>query len=243
MSEREEVLLETCYVLHQRPYRNTSLIVDCLTLNHGRIGLVAQAARRPGGGLNSLLQPFRRIRVSWVRRGELGRLTGVESDAIAHAIEGDALISAYYLNELLLRLVPSGDHNDRILNCYSHCLGRLAEDQTPARALRLFELELLDELGYHVDLEQDFRTGEPIRPEQEYVFEHEGGMTISTETLTMETFEGDDLISLREHRLDNSKSLKAAKRLLARILDFHLGDRPLRTRMVMRQIFDRGLGS
>lgn len=243
MSEREEVLLETGYVLHQRPYRNTSLIVDCLTLNHGRVGLVAQAARRPGGGMNSLLQPFRRIRLSWVRRGELGRLTGVEPDAEPHSIEGDALMAAYYLNELLLRLVPSGDQNDRILSCYSSCLGRLAEDQNVARALRLFELDLLDELGYHVDLEQDFRTGEPIRPEHEYVFEHEGGMTISTEVATMGTFSGVDLISLREHRLDDSNSLTAAKRLLARILDFHLGDRPLRTRQVMREIVDRGLGS
>ena len=101
---------------------------------------------------------------------------------------------------------------------------------------------MLDELGYQVDLEQDFRTGEPIRPEREYVFEHEGGMTISTETMTMETFSGVDLISLREHRLDDSNSLTAAKRLLARILDFHLGERPLRTRQVMRQIADRGLG-
>jgi DNA repair protein RecO (recombination protein O) len=238
VSEREEVLLETAYVLHQRPYRNTSLIVDCLTRNHGRVGLVAQGARRPGGGLTAVLQPFRPVRVSWVRRGELGRLTAAEPESDAHEVEGDALLAAFYLNELLLRLLPAGDQNESILSCYSNCLGRLAEDQNVARTLRLFELDLLDELGYRVDLEQDFRTGEPIEPDCEYVFEHEGGVTVSTENQVVETFSGGDLISLREHRLDDSRSLAAAKRLLARILDFHLGGRPLRTRQVMREIVD-----
>ena len=241
MSEREEVLLESGYVLHQRQYRNTSLILDCLTENHGRIGLVAQGARRPGGGLTAVLQPFRRVRLSWVRRGELGRLTGAESESDAHEIRGDALLAGFYLNELLLRLVPSGDQNESILSCYSSCLGRLAENQNVARALRLFELDLLDELGYRVDLEQDFRTGEPIKPDCEYIFEHEGGMTVSTENLAMDTFSGGDLISLREHRLDDSKSLTSARRLLGRILDYHLGSRPLRTRQVMREIADRRL--
>ena len=239
MSEREEVLLEKGFVLHQRPYRNTSLIVDCLTENYGRLSLVAQGARRPGSGRAAVLQPFRRIRLSWVRRGELGRLTGAEPDSEAHEIRGDALLGAFYLNELLLRLVPSGDHNERIVSCYSSCLGRLTGSQPVARALRLFELELLEELGYRVDLEQDYRTGEPIKPDSRYVFENEGGMTVSTESRTMETFSGGDLISLREQRLDDSASLTTAKRLLGRILDIHLGSRPLRTRQVMREILDR----
>jgi DNA repair protein RecO (recombination protein O) len=241
MSEREEVLLEPGYVLHQRPYRNTSLIVDCLTARHGRQTLIAQGARRAGTGQIGVLQPFRRVLLSWVRRGDLGRLTHVEADADSSDISGDALIAAFYLNELLLRLVPSGDHNDRILSCYSSCLDLLAETHGAARPLRLFELELLEALGYRVDLEQDFRTGEPIAPDGSYVLEHDSGLTASNADPTMEVFSGRHLISLREHRLDDAESLGAAKRLLGRILHFHLGERPLKTRRVMRDIVDRKL--
>ena len=239
MSEREEVLLEPGYVLHQRPYRNTSLIIDCLTARYGRQSLVAQGARRSGSRQAAVLQPFHRVRLSWVRRGELGRLTHVEADAGILKITGDTLLAAFYLNELLLRLVPRGDQNDQILSCYSSCLDRLAETQSAARALRLFELELLEALGYRVDLEQDFRTGEPIEPDGNYSFEHECGLTACTAHPTMETFSGNHLVSLREHRLDDSGSLGAAKRLLGGILRFHLGERPLRTRQVMREIIDR----
>jgi DNA repair protein RecO (recombination protein O) len=239
MSEREEVLLERGYVLHHRPYRNTSLIVDCLTGRYGRQSLVAQGARRPGSRQSAVLQPFRLVRFSWVRRGELGRLTHVEADSESLAIAGDSLIAAFYLNELLLRLVPTGDQNDQIMNCYSSCLELLAENQDAARALRLFELELLEALGYRIDLDQDFRTGEPIAPESDYVFEHEGGLTASKTHPTMETFSGEHLISLRERKLDESASLSTAKRLLGGILRLHLGNRPLKTRQVMRDIFDR----
>jgi DNA repair protein RecO (recombination protein O) len=239
MSDREEVLLERGYVLHQRPYRNTSLIVDCLTERYGRQSLVAQGARRSTSRQSAVLQPFRRVRFSWIRRGELGRLTHVEADADSLDIRGDALLAAFYLNELLLRLVPSGDHNDEIVSCYSICLDQLAETHNAARALRLFELELLDALGYRVDLDQDFRTGKPIESECDYVFEHEGGLTASNTDTKMETFSGTHLISLRERRLDESASLSSAKRLLGGILDVHLGGRPLKTRQVMRDIVDR----
>jgi DNA repair protein RecO (recombination protein O) len=241
MSERQEVLLERGYVLHQRPYRNTSLLVDCLTARHGRQTLIAQGARRPGSRQAAALQPFRAVLLSWVSRGELGRLTYVETADETRDLAGGVLIAAFYLNELLLRLVPGGDQNDAILSCYSSCLARLAESHDAARPLRLFELELLEALGYRVDLEQDFLTGEPIAPDCDYMLEHENGLTVSNAGTTMELFSGRHLISLREHRLDDAASLGTARRLLGRILAFHLGGRPLKTRRVMREIIDRKL--
>lgn len=241
MSEREEVLLEPGFVLHQRPYRNTSLLVDCLTGSYGRQTLVAQGARRPGARQTALLQPFRRVRFSWIRRGELGRLKGVEADAPHHDIEGDALLAGFYVNELLLRLVPRGDPSDALLSCYSSCLDELACAPDVARTLRLFELDFLEALGYRLDLEHDCRTGEPIEPGHDYYFEHEGGMTIANSDLAIDAISGRDLISLRERRLDDAASLGVARRLLGRILESHLGGRPLRTRQVMRDIVDRRL--
>jgi len=242
MSEREEVLLEPAFVLHHRPYRNSSLIVECLTASHGRQALVAQGARRSETRQRSLLQPFRRIRLSWVRRGEMGRLTQVESDQPVPEITGDNLLAGFYVNELLLRLVARGDQNEAVMSCYSSCLERLAETRQIARAVRLFELRVLDALGFGIDLERDFRTGEPIRADHFYVFEHEGGLTAAGATETMRAYSGTHLISLREQKLEDTESLRVAKQLLGAILQDHLGERPLKTRAVMQEIVARGYG-
>jgi DNA repair protein RecO (recombination protein O) len=241
VSERTEVLLEPGYVLHQRSYRNSSLIVDCLTASHGRQSLVARGARRAEWRQRPLLQAFQPLRLSWVSHGELGNLTLAEAAAPAHDLKGESLMAGFYLNELLLRLVPRGDQSDAILGCYSSCLGRLAAAGNAAQALRLFELDFLDALGYRVDLESDCRTGEPIAPDRQYTFEHEGGLTASGEHTTMERYSGRHLIALREHRLDDPESLRAARALLGGILKRHLGERPLMTRLVLREIHERGL--
>jgi DNA repair protein RecO (recombination protein O) len=240
MSEREEVLLERAFVLHRRPYRNTSLIVDCMTQSHGRQSLVAQGARRAESRQRPLLRPFLELRLSWVRRGEMGRLIGVEADACEAALSGRGLLAGFYLNELVLRLVPRGDQNEAVYSCYSECLDRLVGAADSARALRLFELGLLEGLGYRVDLERDCRTGEPIRPDRDYVFEHEGGLTISRSGTETKHFSGRHLISLREQDLNDRDSLRAAKRLLGGILEQYLGGRPLKTRAVLREIVDGG---
>ncbi len=241
MSDREEVLLEPGFVLHQRAWRNTSLIVDCLTEGHGRQSLVARGARRPGLRQNAVLQPFRRIRLSWIRHGEMGRLTNAEADGAEYSISGDRLLAAFYVNELILRLVAVGDPNREITNCYSSCLSRLSGKENPARALRIFELEFLDALGYRVDLQHDCRTGEPVGDEGMYAFEHEGGVTALTGQPAADAISGSHLISLREHRLEDAESLRAARLFLGRILHQHLGGRPLKTRQVLRDLVDRRL--
>jgi len=241
MSEREEVQLEPGYVLHLRPYRNTSLIVECLTGRLGRQTLIAQGARRAESRQRSLLQPFGPLRLSWVRRGEMGRLTHVESAANSGQLSGDGLLAGYYLNELLLRLVSRGDPNEQILSCYSSCLDQLSKSRRVARALRLFELALLDALGVGIDLVRDYRSGEPIEADREYLFEHESGLTASGVNASMTTYSGKNLISLREHELEDAASQKAARQLLGGILKVHLGERPLKTREVARELVEFGL--
>ena len=89
MSEREQVLLELGFVLHQRPYRNTSQLLECMTAVHGRVGLIARGSRRATARIRSqraLLQPFVPLRISWLQRGDLGRLTHVESASASYAL-------------------------------------------------------------------------------------------------------------------------------------------------------------
>lgn len=242
MSEREQVQLERAFVLHQRAYRNTSQLLDCLSENHGLVTLIAQGSRRAYKGQRAILQPFLPLRVSWVRRGELGRLTHVELERRAVPLSGRPLLAGFYLNELLLRLTARGDPNAEIFSCYSRCLADLTTRTSVARALRLFELRLLRALGYAVELSYDVQTGEPIQPELSYRFEAERGAHVHAGPANGdETYRGRDLIALREETLADEQSLRAAKHLLARLLGVYLGERPLKTRSVMREIAGRGL--
>jgi len=246
MSERETVLLERGFVLHQRPYRNTSQLLECVTAAHGRVGLVARGSRRARSGQRALLQPFVPLLISWARRGELGRLIAVEHDREAgaggYALAAQALLAGYYANELMIRLLPRGDSNWEAFSCYSRCLAGLAADTNVARTLRLFELRLLRALGYGLELESDVHTGEPIRAEQRYTFEVEHGPVASRgATAGPDVYTGADLIALRDESLETPSSLRTAQRLLARVLDTYLGERPLKSRLVAHDIVDRGL--
>ena len=113
MAEREQVLLERGFVLHQRPYRDSSQLLECMTAAHGRMGLVARGSRRAATGQRALLQPFVPLKLSWIRRGDLGRLTHVEADGPSYSLEGHRLLAGFYANELLLRLTARGDPNPR----------------------------------------------------------------------------------------------------------------------------------
>ena len=108
MAEREQVLLERGFVLHQRPYRDSSQLLECVTAGHGRMGLVARGSRRAATRQRALLQPFVPLKLSWVRRGELGRLTQVEADGPSYALEGTALARG-----LLRERVAAASHGAR----------------------------------------------------------------------------------------------------------------------------------
>jgi DNA repair protein RecO (recombination protein O) len=242
MTEREHVLLERGFVLHQRAYRNTSQLLDCLTATHGRVALVAQGSRRGPNSRRALLQPFAPLRLSWLRRGELGRLTYVEADAGSYDLSSQHLLAGFYVNELLLRLMARGDPNSDIYSCYSRCLTALAEAANVARTLRLFELQLLRALGYGLELTNDTETGEPLRAQTQYLFELERGPRVADRSsLQADVYSGSELIALREQILEDEASLRAAQRLLGRVLKAYLGERPLKSRLVFKDIVSRGL--
>jgi DNA repair protein RecO (recombination protein O) len=241
MSEREQVLLERGFVLHQRPYRNSSQLLECMTAAHGRVGLVARGSRRTGNRQRALLQPFMPLQLSWLRRGELGRLTHVEPAGPSYDLEAQRLLAGFYANELLLRLTARSDPNADVFSCYSRCLAELADETNVPRTLRIFELHLLRALGYGLELRSDAATGEPLRFELRYVYELEHGLRQSVGAADADDYAGRELISLREEALDDEQSLRSAQRLLGRVLRAYLGDRPLQSRLVLQDIVSRGL--
>ncbi len=242
MADRESVQLERAYLLHQRPYRNTSQIIDCLTLDHGLTVLVAHGSKRSKTGQRAILQPFLPLRLSWVRRGELGNLTHVELEQRDGELDGKQLLAGFYMNELLLRLLAKGDGNVEVFSCYSRALADLMTRADTSRTLRVFELHLLEALGYGLNLRHDAETGDAIRAERRYIFEPERGARVEEGSANgTDSYSGRELISLREMRFDNVDCLRAAKRLLSRALRIYLGERPLKTSLVLRDIVDQGV--
>jgi DNA repair protein RecO (recombination protein O) len=242
MAEREQVLLERGYVLHQRPFRDSSQLLECMTAANGRVGLVARGSRRAATRQRALLQPFVPLKLSWIRRGDLGRLTHVEADGHSHELNGQRLLAGYYANELLLRLLARGDPNGEVYSCYSRCVAQLGDTPSVARTLRLFELELLRALGYGLELDGDAATGEPLREELHYVSELEQGLRrAAPRESDADSYSGRDLLALRSLTLDDEASLRTAQRLLGRVLREHLGERPLNSRLVLQDIVSRGL--
>ena len=229
------VQLEPAYLLHHYAWRDSSRILEFMTRSQGRVSVFARAARRGGSMLPATLQPFGELLVSWTSRGDAGQLTGAERVRAPAALAGDRLMSAFYANELLIKLLPRHDPHPALFDAYATLLNRLHDgDGQQARALRLFEKRLLDELGWGLSLESDAGSGSPLEPLRSYRYRIDGGPEVidgvAEGTLV---FSGASLLSLAREELGDERSLADARRLLRAALDQCLDGRPLRTREVL----------
>ena len=223
----KRVQLQPGYLLSVRAYRETSTLLEALTPDHGRLGLVARGSRGPRSKLRGLLQPFQPLLLSWSEGGELGTLTGAEAAGPAAALRGEAVFSGWYLNELVLRLLARRDPHPALFDGYAQALGALGDAAAP-RALRIFELHLLAELGYAVHLPDDLAT------DGWYGYDPEGGLSVAEPGPA--AYRGASLRSLAAGTLDTEESLRDARRLLRAALQPHLGDRALRTPEMLRAL-------
>ena len=240
MKAAERLLLMPAYVLHQYNWRETSRVVELFSRDHGRLGVVARGARRARSPWRAALRPFQPLLVSWSGGGELATLIGAESAAAAPALSGTALMSGFYLNELLLRLLPRHDPQPGLYAYYTRTLERLMVSAAPA--LRLFEKNLLAALGYGLNLECDAATGEPLQSDCRYLYAPERGpLTTNGAAGPGLNVSGATLLALAEENLEQVEQLREAQRLLRAMLDSLLGERPLKTREVMRA-FGRATG-
>jgi len=235
MSKRTLIVLEPAYILHHYPYRDSSLLLEVLSRNHGRLGLVARGARSARARWYGRLQGFRPLLLSWSLRGELGTLTGLDNRDGQPSLAGRQLLSAYYLNELVLRLLPRHDPHPGIFDVYERTLRELGGNEEPA--LRIFEKRLLGELGYGLMLDREADSGLPIDPRATYEFQLERGpVRCDNAAATGILLHGSSLLALHGEVFDDPQARRDAKRLLRAALSLYLGDRPLRTREVLRRL-------
>jgi DNA repair protein RecO (recombination protein O) len=218
------------FVLHMHPYRETSLIVELFTERQGRLAVIAKGARRPNSALRPVLLQFQPIAFSVAGKGELRTLTRAEWQGGLAMPSGDALIFAFYMNELLVRLLAREDPHPELFAAYVEALHALGERGAREEVLRRFEWLLLRHTGYAPDLTED-RDGRALSSEGRYRME--GGQLVAAEPGDEDTFSGRVLQDIASGRYDAPETLMQAKRLSRQVLGQQLAGVPLKTRQIL----------
>jgi DNA repair protein RecO (recombination protein O) len=234
------------YVLHSYPYRETSLILQVWTQKHGRLGLVAKGARRPKSASRAVLVPFQSLSLSWFGRGELRTLKTAEAEAPATPLAGSSLLSAFYLNELLLKLTTRDDPHEGLFAAYDEAIiamraisrfEAVASGLEPV--LRRFELRLLQELGYALEMAREAGHGPAIAAEREYFYVVERGAVAAGGGDTPGNavrLRGQTLIDLERGRFEDPATVAQAKQLMRLLINHSLNGQELATRAIVRDL-------
>lgn len=227
------VNLQPAYIIHRRPYRDSSALLEVFTAEYGRISLVARGASRQSrrGSKAALLQPFVPLLVSFSGRGELKTLGAIEPAQGNVALAGDRLFSGMYINELLVRLLHRNDAHPALFAAYGAALKELDGVMLLDTVLRSFELALLEELGYRLELDVDSSSGQQIEESRTYRYEPAHGLVACDDAAQTfnSAFAGTELLAMASGDFSGTARLPA-RRLLREALAVHLGDEPLRSR-------------
>ncbi len=227
-----KIELTPCYILHRRDYSETSLILDVFSRDHGRVNLIAKGAKRNKKQQGISHNLFQKYHISWVSKSELGTLTDIETVSISNSLKSEIMMTGFYMNEIILRLLHKHESHPELFDSYDIAIQRLTENRSKEVVLRYFEKTLLQSLGYGIILDYEIATGDRIDAEKEYFYKFDYGP--STEfSSTKEAginISGKTLLELDAESLSETKNINEAKVLLRKILEQHLGERPLASR-------------
>jgi DNA repair protein RecO (recombination protein O) len=229
---------EPGYVLHTYPFKETSLVAELFTRNGGRIGLVAKGARRPTSALRGTLMAFQPLLVAWSGKSELKVLHRAEWQGGQAQMSGLPLICGFYLNELLLKLLPRDDAHEALYQGYEQALAALRGGEPVGLVLRRFERLLLTELGYGLSLASDAQ-GAPILAERDYAYVVERG-AVPADALrgeaSMPILSGAALLAIARDDYADPLLMPQARGLMRYILNHYLGGKELYTRQLLREM-------
>lgn len=226
------------FLLHAHPYSETSLVLDVFAREHGRLPLLARGARRPRSALRGVLLSFQPLELGWFGGGEVKTLARAEWQGGLPLLTGKALLLGYYLNELLIRLLPREDPHTLLFDAYADVLAALARGATETAELRRFEKALLRELGYGLSLDHEAGTGEPVRPERQYAYQVERGVVPVDEGGVSPglTFAGKTLLDLAVDDYGDPRTLAESKALMRHLMSHYLGGQPLQSRRIFVEL-------
>lgn len=238
--------LSSAYILHVRPFRDTSVIVELFDEQGGRFSAIARGAKNKKSPLRGIIQPFNKLLIQCHGRHELKKLIHAENAAAALHLTGNALYCGFYLNELLMRLLTRYDAQPTLFSLYDAFLLQLktaANNADLENLLRNFEWQLLNELGYGFSLEYDGTSEDHISPEGIYTFladqgftlNHKIGEGVAAPSLGKNQFSGHAIVSWSRIGWGEPQYRQDAKRLMRLALAPHLGDKPLSSRELFRR--------
>ena len=235
MNQRHKVDAQPAFVLHAYPYSETSLIIDVFSRDFGRVALLARGARRPRSVLRGVLLAFQPLELAWAGRGEVQTLMKAEWQGGQPLLAGKALFCGYYLNELLMHLLPREDAHARLFAVYAETLRRFA-DGAQESDLRCFERALLQELGYGLLLETDAE-GVAVEVDGDYAYEIERGpVRLQRPGGSALSVSGRTLIDLAREDFSDPRSLSEAKQLMRTLIGHYTGGRSLASRRIFREL-------
>jgi len=225
---------QPAFVLHSYAYRETSLIIDVFSRDHGRLALVAKGAKRPHSALRGVLQTFQPLSMSWSGKSEMRTLTGAEWVGGMLPLTGDALLCGFYVNELLVKFCAREDAHPQLFHHYVVTLTRLAHDEPPVQVLRSFERVLLRETGYAMALDRTVAR-KPVTPEGRYVFDPERGVREAASELPAHwpVVSGQTLLDMERDDYHRAQTVAQSKTLMRFLLNTYLGGAPLATRQIL----------
>ncbi|CAN6134322.1 RecO Recombinational DNA repair protein (RecF pathway) [Methylophilaceae bacterium] len=227
---------QAVFVLHTYPFKETSLVVELFSHDHGRVATTAKGARRPRSAMRGMLQSFQPLIATWSGKTELKTLHSLDWAGGLLLLKGEALMCGFYLNELLLRLLPREDAHEALFVYYSATLKTLATEVDFAATLRRFELKLLQELGYAIPLQVD-SSGAPVLAEQGYLYQAEHGAQRTSGLGNMGQhgvqLSGKTLLDMAGDDYSQAQTQQQSKQLMRYLLAHYLGDQPLHTRQLL----------
>jgi len=240
-SDRFRVDGEQAFVLHSYPFRESSLLVALFSRTRGRIAVIAKGARRPRSALRGLLLAFQPLVVGWAGKGEVRTLVKAEWRGGHPLLAGEALLCGFYLNELLLRLLPREDAHDALFDAYGETLAGLGRGLASAPLLRTFEKRLLKEVGYALALDREAATGAALDPEALYRYEPERGpIVVGPDSAAGPDggalFPGRALLEIARDDYRDPRTLQQGKLLMRFLLDHRLDQRPLVSRRIFHEL-------
>ncbi len=235
------------FVLHSYPYRETSLIIESFTRSHGRMVFVAKGAKRPASAMKGVLNPFQRLLFSWFGKADMKTLKSAEHGRIFPQLSGSALMSAFYMNELLLKLAHREDAHETLFDAYELAVLQLSGAEAPmdvrgiGAVLRRFEITLLRELGYALMLLEEADTHQPIAAAGQYFYLFERGPVPVGRVARQGQVDGlqlagKTLLDMAAGDFSDPATQQQSKQLMRRAINHMLGDKPLHTRQLIREL-------
>jgi DNA repair protein RecO (recombination protein O) len=235
-TQRQRIDGAAAFLLHAHPYSETSLVLDVFARDYGRLAVLARGARRPRSALRGVLLSFQPLELGWFGGGEVKTLAKAEWIGGLPLLQGKSLLLGYYLNELLLKLLPREDAHAALYDAYADALKALSHGATETAELRRFEKALLRELGYGLALDRLVDSGEPVRPEGLYEYQVERGVVAAGGVSPRLTFSGKTLLDLAADDYSDPRTLAESKLLMRQLMSYYLGNQTLQSRRVFMEL-------